>query len=84
VTRLYYLPTDDAMNTYRQALSGERIGWVIFKHPSSFSPVHSVQFDPESGPVIVIYDEVWEVDPETDDVFATEDAARDKYWEQKS
>jgi hypothetical protein len=84
MTKIHHIPNDEAMNTYRDSLTGERFGWVIYQHPSSFSPVHSVQMDPEAGPVVIFYDEVWEVDPDVDTVFRTEDEARDKFWEERS
>lgn len=84
MTRLHYIPNDAAMDAYRETLTGERLGWVIFQHPSSFSPVHHIQMDPEAGPVVVVYDEVWEVDPDVDSVFHTEDEARDKFWEERT
>lgn len=84
MTRLYHLSSDTAMDAYRDSLTGERLGWIIYQHPSSFSPVHRVHLDPEVGPVVIFYDEVWEVDPDTDAVFLTEDEARDEFWKGKT
>lgn len=72
------------MDVYRSSCTGERLGWVIKQHPGCFSPTHRVHFHPEDGPVVILYDEVWEVDPDTDDVFASEDEAREKFWEDRS
>ena len=72
-----------ATDTYRASLTGERLGWVIYKCSNSFSPVHRVLVDLEHGPVIIVGDDVLEVDPE-DDVFATEEQAREAYFSSNS
>lgn len=64
---------------YRASLTGEHLGWVIHKSESTFALVHRVQVDPTRGPVVIIDQEVWEVD-ETDDVYLTEEAAREAYY----
>lgn len=84
MTKLHHIPNETAMDNYRSRLTGERLGWAIFSHPSSYSPVHHIHMDPQAGPVIIVYDEVYEVDPDIDQVYATEDIARDKYWEEKA
>lgn len=80
--RLHWFPIDAVMETYRDQLTGEFLGWVIYSAPGSFVPVHRVHMHPTDGPVLLIGDEVYEVD-ENADVYGTEDEARDAYWEQK-
>lgn len=65
---------------YRRELTGEKLGWVIFKHPASFVPVHRVLMHPEDGPIVIIDNEVLEVDPEACRLFADEESAREAYY----
>jgi len=71
------------MDNYRSTLIGECLGWALFSSVNSFSYIHRVLVDPEAGPVIVVADEVLEVDAD-DEVFATDEAARDAYWAAKT
>ena len=70
----------DAEDAYRAELTGEKLGWVIFRSDRTFAPVHRVLMHPEDGPVLIIMGDVLEIDPDAVDVFPTEDAARDAIY----
>lgn len=78
---LHHIPNESAMDTYRMTLTGERLGWAVCRTLNSFRPAHRVEMDPEVGPVIIVCDDVYEVDPEADAVYLTEEEARDAFWE---
>jgi hypothetical protein len=65
---------------WRATLTGERLGWAVFKHENEFSPVHRVLSDPLNGPVVLVDDEVHEVE-EDDEVRATREEALDAYYD---
>lgn len=73
--RLLHTVTPDEWSAYRAELVRMNLGWVIFKTPSSFRPVHRVLMHPEDGPVIQVMDEIFEIDVETTEVFANEELA---------
>lgn len=72
--------SDDAMLTYRHECSPEKIGWVIFKTDLTFCIVHRIYLHPEDGPVVMIFDTVWEIDPDQYEIYVDEDAAKDAYY----
>ena len=76
--RLHTL-TDAGWDAYRRDLTGEKLGWVLYKSDRTFVIAHRVLMHPEDGPVVMIMNEVLEV-AEDAAVFATEDAARDAYY----
>ena len=66
---------------YEAELTGENLGWAILSRPTlSFRPVHRVQFHPTDGPVVILGDTVFEVEPATDDVFRSDDEAMNAYY----
>lgn len=83
IAHLHFFSDQSALDAYRATLTNEFLGWVIFEHPASYVPVHRVRMDPTTGPVIIVGDEVYEVDPDTVEIFLTEDEARDVYWTRK-
>lgn len=80
MTHLYHIPHESAMDNYRAALTGERLGWVVYRTPTSFAPTHLIRMHPEDGPVAIICDDVFQVDPDEDHTFKSEQEARDWYW----
>lgn len=73
-----------SLDAYRSDFSGERLGWTICADPAlAFRPVHRIECHLEDGPVVVLGDTVFEVDPETDDVFNTDEEAMDAYYKHK-
>ena len=66
---------------YQSELTGENLGWMILAKPVlAFRPVHRVLCHPLDGPVLILGDTVYEVDPETDDVFKSDSEAMDAYY----
>jgi hypothetical protein len=79
--RVLHELTEEGWSEYRSELTGDKLGWLIFKSDRTFVPVHRILMHPEDGPVLMIGHEVLEVDPEAvDAVYPTEDAARDAYY----
>jgi len=81
MTKLHEIRSEEAMDNYRHSL-GERLGWALYRSLMSFSPSHEVRHDPEAGPVIIVADEVFEVD-EGDQVFPSDEEAREAFWSGK-
>lgn len=77
---VHRLTTDDADLLYRRACTGEKLGWVIHLSDMTFVRVHRILYHPVDGPVIIIADEVLEVDPDREDVYPTENAAKEAYY----
>jgi hypothetical protein len=71
---------EDADLLYRRECTGEKLGWVIFICDMTYARVHRVLSHPVDGPVIIINDEVFEVDPDLADVYPTENAAKEAYY----
>lgn len=72
------------IDAYRSDLLGDNLGWTILAEPGlSFRPVHRIENHLEDGPVIILDHTVFEIDPATDDVFRTDDAAMDSYYKEK-
>lgn len=70
-----------AIEDYRSQLTRESLGWTIKSEPSlAFRPVHRIEFHAEDGPVVILGDTVFEVDPDTDAVFRTDEEALDAYY----
>lgn len=79
------LLTSDDFDSYRSDFSGERLGWTIHSDPSlAFRPVHRIECHLEDGPVVILGDTVFEVDPDTDAVFVTDEQAMDAYYKGKA
>lgn len=69
-----------ASATYYGMMTGERIGFTIYKDPEqAFSPVHAILVHREDGPVIVVGENVLEVEVE-DDIYPTREDALDAYY----
>ena len=79
MTRIYIIQSESGMDHYRAGLTGERIGWIVFSTPASFTYVHRVLVDPHVGPVIIAGDEVYEV-PLDIEIYRTEHEAREAFW----
>ena len=76
--------SNETLDQYRSNTTGERLGWAILSDPArAFRPVHRIEFHEEDGPVIILGDSVFEVDPETDDVFGTDEEAMNAYYDRK-
>lgn len=81
---IHTIYSDSAMDEYRSGFTGENLGWTICADPSlAFRHVHRIEMHDEDGPVVVLGDTVFEVDPETDPVFRTDEQALDFYYAQK-
>lgn len=72
-----------ALAEYRATLTREDLGFVLYASERNFRPVHRVLSDPENGPVIIINNEVFEVDPEGDEVYRDDLTAMDAYYLKK-
>ncbi len=77
---LFIAATDAKLVTYRTQLTGEKLGWFVYQSAACYAPVHQVLVDPLEGPVIVAGHEVLALDDDAE-VFATEEAAREAYWQ---
>lgn len=72
------------LDAYRSDLLGDNLGWAILADPElSFRPVHRILNHLEDGPVVMLGSMVFEIDPATDDVFATDEEAMDSYYKEK-
>ncbi len=80
MTLLHHFTSTAQRTKYEKTLTGEKLGWVIQRSPKVFSPVHLVLCDPLVGPVIMLDDEAWELDPDTTDVFETRAEALAAYF----
>lgn len=67
-------------DAYASELAGDFLGWAVFEAPDAFRPVHRIRFHPIDGPIILAGSSVYEVDPDTTTVYATDDAAMDAYY----
>lgn len=75
---------DTKMDEYRSNLTGERLGWTIKSEPAlAFRPVHRIEFHEEDGPVVILGDTIFEVDPDSDPVFLTDEDAMNAYYQTK-
>lgn len=72
--------SDEAMLNYRHECSQEKVGWVLLKTDLTFCIAHRIYIHPEDGPVVLILDTVWEIDPDKHEVYRTEDEAKDAYY----
>lgn len=79
MTHVATIRTATAMLTYRASLTGEILAWTIYPAKEAFSPVHRVEDDPERGPVIIVGNEVFEVDPE-DEIYTTKTLALEAHF----
>lgn len=81
---LHVIHSATKVDEYRSGFSGERLGWTIHSAPAlAFRPVHRIEMHIEDGPVVLLGDTVFEVDPETDEVFSTDDQALDAYYKKQ-
>lgn len=74
--------SDDALVRYRRECTGEKLGWVIYESGRTFVKAHRIHFHPEDGPVLLIDDEVLEIDPDAQEVYRTEDDAKEAYYKE--
>lgn len=80
MTRLHNAPlTAEALEYYRAECVITN-GWAVFRYERSFVPAHRIYVHPEDGPVILIVDAVFEVDPDVVPVFNDEESAREAFW----
>lgn len=78
--RVLLTTTDAELARYRAALTGEKLGWLVYQSAICYAPVHQIVVDPENGPVIIAGSEVLIVDDEAT-VYLTEEQAREAYWQ---
>lgn len=84
MTLLHTFESFAALNEYQSWLTGEDLGWAILSEPTKgFRPVHRIECHAEDGPVVILSMYVYEVDPDTDDVFRTDEEAMDAYYNRK-
>lgn len=78
---IHVLHNNALSERYRSGLSGEKLGWAVYHAPElAFRPVHRIEYHKEDGPVIILNDSVFEIDPDTDQVFRTDDEAMDAHY----
>lgn len=74
--RLLHRLPDDVWEDYRARLVPGDLGWVLFQsRRAPFVSHHPILLHPTDGPVIMVKYNIYEVDPDADRVFPTEEAA---------